>query len=205
MHESLSCESVLRWQGAWTGVQEDPGVARTAHDGIVRLDEGVIVRAARDDELAAIGELRVAAYIAAGMLPTSPYADVLRDLGVSTPGEVLVAEADGRAIGTVMFEPFHPGSEMACAPDEAEVRALAVAPEMQGHGAGRALVRAVIEWAGANGVRHLLLSTRPTMVAALHLYRAAGFTRLPERDWSPVPGLTLIAYGLKLPAQARAT
>jgi ribosomal protein S18 acetylase RimI-like enzyme len=156
------------------------------------------VRIASDDELAEIGELRVAAYTAQGMLATSPYADVLRDLGVSTPGDVLVAEADGRAIGTVMFEPFHPGSEIARAPDEAEVRALAVTPEAQGRGTGRALVSAVIERAIASGTRHLLLSTRPTMAAAQHLYRAAGFTRLPERDWSPAPGFTLIAYGLRL-------
>ncbi|HKB31380.1 MAG TPA: GNAT family N-acetyltransferase [Streptosporangiaceae bacterium] len=63
---------------------------------------------------------------------------------------------------------------------------------------GRALVSAVIERAIASGTRHLLLSTRPTMAAAQHLYRAAGFTRLPERDWSPAPGFTLIAYGLRL-------
>jgi ribosomal protein S18 acetylase RimI-like enzyme len=163
------------------------------------LDGGMIVRTAADGELASLGELRVAAYLAEGMHATSPYADVLRHLGVSTPGEVLVAEDGGRAVGTVMLEPFHPGSEIARAPDEAEIRALAVAPAAQGRGAGRVLVTAVIERASAAGVRHLLLSTRPTMAAARHLYQAAGFTRLPDRDWSPVPGLTLIAYGLRLP------
>jgi ribosomal protein S18 acetylase RimI-like enzyme len=160
----------------------------------------VIVRTAGADELAGLGELRVAAYVAEGMTGSSPYADVLRQLGLSTPGEVLVAEDDGRAIGTVMLEPFHLGSEIARTPDEAEIRALAVAPDAQGRGAGRALVKAVIERAAAIRVRHLLLSTRPTMAAAQHLYRAAGFTRLPERDWSPVPGLILITYGLMLPA-----
>ncbi len=163
---------------------------------------GVIVRAAGVDELAGIGELRVAAYTAQGMLARSTYAAVLRGLGVSTPGDVLVAEDDGRIIGTIMFEPFHQGSEVARAPDEAEIRALAVAPDAQGRGAGRALVSAAIERATASGVRHLLLSTRPTMTVARHLYGTAGFTRLPERDWCPAPGLTLIAYGLLLPARA---
>jgi hypothetical protein len=27
----------------------------------------------------------------------------------------------------------------------------------------------------------------------------AGFRRLPDRDWSPRPGVTLLAYGLPLP------
>jgi ribosomal protein S18 acetylase RimI-like enzyme len=162
--------------------------------------EHVIVRTAENGEFAAIGELRVAAYTAQGLPSASPYADVLRDLGVSTPGDVLVAQDNGRIVGTVMLEPFHPGSEIAKVPDEAEVRALAVAPGAQGRGAGKALVSAVIERAAASGIRHLLLSTRPTMEAAQHLYRAAGFTRLPERDWSPAPGIPLLAYGLRLPA-----
>jgi ribosomal protein S18 acetylase RimI-like enzyme len=175
---------------------------RRFHDAM-RLDGNVLIRLAGEGELAALGELRVAAYVAEGMLATSPYAGVLRRLGVSGPGEVLVADDHGRAVGTVMLEPFHPGSEIARAPDEAEIRALAVVPDAQGRGAGRALVGAVIERARAGGVRHLLLSTRPTMAAARHLYHAAGFTRLPDRDWSPVPGLTLIAYGLRLTARTQ--
>ena len=80
-------------------------------------------------------------------------------------------------------------------PTEAEVRALAVAPEAQGRGVGRVLLHAVIDRAAGHGVRHLVLCTQPGMAAARHLYRSAGFIRLPDRDWSPVPGFTLIAYG----------
>jgi hypothetical protein len=36
------------------------------------------------------------------------------------------------------------------------------------------------------------------MTAAQHLYEDAGFVRLPERDWSPAPGVNLLAYGLAL-------
>jgi hypothetical protein len=36
------------------------------------------------------------------------------------------------------------------------------------------------------------------MYAAQRLYEGAGFTRAPGRDWSPVPGLTLLAYELEL-------
>ena len=37
-------------------------------------------------------------------------------------------------------------------------------------------------------------------VAAQRLYQRAGFRRLPDRDWSPAPGVTLLAYGMDLAA-----
>jgi hypothetical protein len=43
------------------------------------------------------------------------------------------------------------------------------------------------------------------MTAAQHLYRLAGFTRLPELDWSPAPGLSLLAFGLVLPQEGAST
>ena len=50
----------------------------------------------------------------------------------------------------------------------------------------------------ALGRRRLVLSTQPTMYAAQRVYERAGFTRAPGRDWSPVPGLVLMAYELDL-------
>ena len=46
------------------------------------------------------------------------------------------------------------------------------------------------------GARQVVMSTLPRMEAAQRIYRRAGFVRLPERDWSPAPGIDLIAYGL---------
>ena len=166
----------------------------------------MIVRDARAGELPGIGELRVAAYRAGGLLSASPgYAEVLRGLGIAGTGEVLVAEENGRIAGTVMLEPFHRFSEIARSSGEAEVRALAVAPHEQHRGAGRALVAAVIERATVRGVHRLLLSAQPAMTAAQHLYRLAGFTRLPELDWRPAPGLSLLVFGLVLPQEAAST
>ena len=73
-----------------------------------------------------------------------------------------------------------------------------MAPDGQGRGTGRALLRAVIERAAQTGVRHLVLLTQPEMQTAQRMYRRAGFVRLPERDWSPRPGMILLAYGLVL-------
>ena len=132
--------------------------------------------------------------------PTRPTtAPTLRTLATDGTGQILAAAADGQLLGTVMLQlPPHAG-QVVRGPDEAEVRALAVAPEAQGRGVGRALLRAVIERATGLGIRQLVLSTQSGMDAAQHLYTSVGFGRLPDRDWSPAPGFTLLAYGLRLP------
>jgi ribosomal protein S18 acetylase RimI-like enzyme len=164
----------------------------------------VIVRDARPDELAGIGELRVAAYEAGGFLSdASHYGETLRTLGHDGIGQILVAvsnDGEGRALGTVMLQLWPDAGHVVRGPGEAEIRALAVAPEARGRGVGRALLQAIAGQARAGGVQHLLLCTQATMLAAQHLYTQAGFRRLPERDWDPVPGFTLLAYGLELPA-----
>ena len=164
------------------------------------MNYAVIVRDARPDELGAIGDLRLAAYLADGFLsPTSTYAPTLRALGTNGEGEILVAEVAGELAGTVMLQLRAHQSQLVSSPDEAEIRALAVAPGARRQGAGRALLSAIIARAAQRGVRHLVLCTQNEMLGAQQLYQRAGFRRLADRDWSPVSGLTLIAYGLVLP------
>jgi ribosomal protein S18 acetylase RimI-like enzyme len=162
----------------------------------------VIIRDARPDEHAAVGELRVTAYRALGLLSAgSGYAEPLRALGFGGGDEVLVAadEAGNGILGTVTLEAFAPASELAKDDTEADIRAFAVIPSAQGHGVGRKLLAAVIERAEQRGVRRLRLCTRPEMEAAQHLYTTIGFSRTPELDFSPRPGVTLQAYELALP------
>jgi len=172
--------------------------------GVGRLDHAVIVRDALPCELAEVGDIRLAAYLAGGhMSPDSGYAPVLRALGSAGDGTVLVAVADrgvGPLLGTVMLQYWPDGGQVVTSEHEAEIRALAVAPEGQGQGTGRALLQAAIERAERAGVTNLVLLKQPDMRAARYLYRQAGFRRLPDRDWSPQPGVTLLAYGLPLPA-----
>ena len=163
------------------------------------------VREALPDEMAAVGELRVAAYRALGLLQEGdPYTDSLRALGADGRGEVLVAVEGERVLGTILLVPWSASSEVARGPDEAEVRAFAVAPDAQGRGVGRALVRAVVALASERGLARMVLSTQPAMLAAQALYRAHGFSRTPERDWSPVPGVDLLTYALALPERVAA-
>jgi ribosomal protein S18 acetylase RimI-like enzyme len=169
--------------------------------------QGVRIRDARPDELETVGEIRVAAYLADGFLSAdSAYTPRLRSLGADGDGDVLVAvreDADGTGrdeiLGTVMICGW-PGGELPQSADEAEVRALAVAPDARGLGIGRRLLGAIIERARASGVRHLVLASRTDMVRAQHLYVEAGFSRLTERDWAPMPGVNLLAFGLRLDA-----
>lgn len=160
----------------------------------------MIIREADPAELAAAGALRVQAYEDQGLLAAAPgYAVKLRALGADGTGTVLVAvDEDGALLGTVTLEPRHPGSEVARGKDEAEIRALAVAPPAQGRGVGRALLRAVIDCATAWGMARIVLSTQPEMTTAQRLYGAEGFTRIPERDWAAVPSVTLMAYARPL-------
>ncbi|HEX4091491.1 MAG TPA: GNAT family N-acetyltransferase [Trebonia sp.] len=170
----------------------------------------MIIRDARPDEYPAIGDLRVTAYQALGLLPEgSDYVNTLRGFGFWTDCTVLVAvdEAVGEAVGetaagllgTIALEPFEPSSELAKDETEADIRAFAVAPAGQGRGVGRRLLTAVIEHGEKRGLSRLRLCTNPVMAAAQHLYETTGFSRTPELDWSPGPGLTLRAYELALP------
>jgi GNAT superfamily N-acetyltransferase len=102
-------------------------------------------------------------------------------------------------LGCVTFVPdgSSPWAEL-LGPGEAGVRMLAVDPPAQGRGIGRALLDAYIERARQLGRAGLLLRSTPWMHAAHRLYESTGFVREPERDWLPLPEVTLIAFRLTL-------
>lgn len=56
-----------------------------------------------------------------------------------------------------------------------EVRSMWVAPERRGEGLGRALLGAVIVWAGERGATRAELEVNPSQAAAVALYESAGF------------------------------
>jgi ribosomal protein S18 acetylase RimI-like enzyme len=84
--------------------------------------------------------------------------------------------------------------EVTASDDEAAFRMLVVDPSARGQGVGELLVTACLERARAAGKSRMVLSTDPRMTAAHRLYRRLGFSRLPERDWSPIPGVELMVY-----------
>ncbi|MCX5011799.1 GNAT family N-acetyltransferase [Streptomyces sp. NBC_00555] len=162
----------------------------------------IVIRAALPAEYEQLGEITAEAYVGDGLLGSGEafYAGVLRDVaGRAADGEVLVAVDEGAVLGGVTFAP--PGSPLAdiAGPGEAEFRMLAVSREARGRGAGEALVRACVARARElAGVTHLVLSTQRGMTGAQRIYERLGFIRTPERDWAPIPGLTLLTYRLEL-------
>jgi ribosomal protein S18 acetylase RimI-like enzyme len=128
------------------------------------------------------------------------YADELADIaGRVGQAEVLVA-LEGRLLGCVTLVPdaSSPWAE-GLEEGEAGIRMLAVDPGAQGRGVGRALVEACIARASELGRTALFLHSTPWMTAAHHLYRRAGFVRVPERDWLPTPEVPLLAFRRQLP------
>lgn len=168
---------------------------------------GLFVRAATPEDYPAIARLSVAAYQASGQLDDGHgYGTVLADVaGRANFGELLVAvdEADGEVVGAVLF--VLPGSSYAelSRAGEAEFRMLAVDPAAQGRGAGEALVRACVDRSCQLGCHAVVISVRDFAAAAQRLYARLGFVRTPELDWSPLPGVDLLAMRMDLPVAAR--
>ncbi|MEV1330806.1 GNAT family N-acetyltransferase [Micromonospora costi] len=160
------------------------------------------VRPAAPADFPAIARLTVAAYEADGQLKGEHgYGAVLADVAArADDGEVLVVEdAAGAVLGSVTF--VLPGTRYAelSGPGEAEFRMLAVDPAAQGRGAGAALARACIDRAGDLGCSAVVICVRSGMAeTAQRLYQRLGFVRTPEKDWSPVPGVRLLALRLEL-------
>jgi GNAT superfamily N-acetyltransferase len=158
------------------------------------------IRPVQPDEHEPAGRLVVAAYEALpGNHMSGGYAAELADVGRrSSEAEVLVAVDEG-LLGCVTFVPdaSSPWAELLDA-GESGIRMLAVLPAAQGRGVGRALVDACVERTRKLGHTGLMLHTTPWMHAAHHVYEQAGFQRRPDRDWTPVPDVPLMAYRLDL-------
>ena len=162
-------------------------------------------RRARPDDLAAIGEVTVAAYEEFSGEDTDDYVHHLRDAATrDREAELWVATADDteEILGTVTIcPPGSPWREIARDDREGEFRMLAVTPDARGAGIGAVLLDLVVEHFRRGGATRVVMSTLPTMRAAHRIYERAGFVRMPERDWSPTSDIDLIAYALELGEQ----
>ena len=161
----------------------------------------VLVRPAQPAEAVAVGELTAHAYAVDGFVPSgSDYASVLSDAATRLrDADLLVAEDEaGALLGTITFAlSGTPYAQIARA-GEAEFRMLAVAPAARRQGVAKALVEACIERGRVAGASALVLSSSLDMTAAHGLYERMGFTRQPERDWSPVAGVQLLVYSVPI-------
>jgi ribosomal protein S18 acetylase RimI-like enzyme len=165
-----------------------PGVDNTAPDG-----HPLLVRPARPDEHDALGELVVAAYVDGGSLDgDAGYAAHLRDVaGRAEQHPVLVAERDGKMVGTVTLTPYGTPHSHDARPGELEFRYLGVSRAAWGTGVAEALVGASEAYAVDTGASSLVLSVITSNEPAKRLYARLGFVPDPARDREPAPGVRL--------------
>jgi ribosomal protein S18 acetylase RimI-like enzyme len=149
----------------------------------------------------------------AAALPPAAFGRYLQDildLGARAhAGRLLVAEHARRIVGTVTFYDDDAAEGFGWPSGWAGVRALGVDPAVRGLGVGRTLLRACVERAVAGGAGVLCLHTAEFMTAAVAMYEATGFRRVPSYDFDanehlrlggePVP---ILAYRLDLPRPA---
>jgi ribosomal protein S18 acetylase RimI-like enzyme len=157
------------------------------------------VEPAQPDDFARIGELTVDVYIRGG-LATPAYAPELADVaGRAGLSDLLVVrDPAGRVVGSVALVLDGDFGNVITSDEEAAFRMLVVDPAVQGQGVGELLVTTCLDRARGAGKRRMVISTDPRMTTAHRLYERLGFTRLPERDWRPEPGIDLLVYAREL-------
>jgi GNAT superfamily N-acetyltransferase len=167
------------------------------------------MRDSRDADQAAIQQVTIAAYQEYGPIMGDLWdlyrRSILATLADFRPAEQIVAEQDGELVGTVLLYPARVpltgpnGSAITL--DWPEIRLLAVAPAARGRGVGRALVDECLRRARQAGAAAITLHTTDMMAVAQSMYVRMGFTRAPELDFKPAPGVTIKGYRLPLDAQ----
>lgn len=129
------------------------------------------VRPAGAGDVAAVHTITVA-NATAPQWTVSQFAEIFRpDPGSAVQRGLLVAEDEDGVAGFAVVSAL--GTVY---PVQAETESIAVLPEHQGKGVGRALLEAVFAWCREKQVAELHLEVRVSNTNAITLYERAGFT-----------------------------
>ncbi len=162
----------------------------------------LVIRNARSEELDQVALLLKEAYQEYDKyLPPEIFKSYLEDImdvrSRLPDSDLLVAELDGRLVGTVTL--YLRAVESRVWPAGwASVRLLGVLPDYRGRGIGKALMEECIRRCKKEGIRILGLHTTEAMASAKRMYERMGFTRVPEFDFHPRPGVVVMAYRLEI-------
>jgi predicted N-acetyltransferase YhbS len=166
----------------------------------------VVIREARPEDDAGVGELLVEAFITqyAKKLPEVVYTEErkrsLRDVaGKRAVAKVWVAELGGRVVGTVaLWPPGAPGSE-AWIPEAADLRHLATSVEVHGQGLSAPLLDEAERVAREQWrVPAICLHVRRGAEGVARMYMSRGYMREQAGDLE-LPTVSLVAYVLRFP------
>jgi len=157
------------------------------------------------DDLAAFGQMLLAAYVALpGYPPDESYDTELIDVAHRLETDIVLGAFDGDVpLGCVTYvnDPSSPHAEL-LGDDEASFRMLAVDLAAQGRGVGDALSNACIQRARVAGRAAVFIYSGAWMAAAHRLYGRLGFERVPDRDRvvhvAPAVDVELLAFRLAL-------
>jgi len=103
-------------------------------------------------------------------------------------GCLLLAEADGKAAGTVALRDLGDGI--------CEMKRLYVRPAARGLGLGRRLAASVVDEARKRGYRAMRLDTLPQLEAAIGLYASMGFAEIGNYCANPIAGARFFELAL---------
>lgn len=115
--------------------------------------------------------------------------------------ELLVAEIDGKVVGSVALFPSKSDTYKGFVDllDYPEIRMLAVNQEYRRKGIAEALIKECIHLAKAKGYQYIGLHTADFMKTAMRLYERMGFERIPQFDFhSADDGINVKAFQLSI-------
>jgi ribosomal protein S18 acetylase RimI-like enzyme len=160
---------------------------------------GFELRPVRAEELVEVGRLTAEVYVGDGFLDaTDSYIDQLADTARrAREAEIWVAADGGKVLGSVTFTAVGSPFREIARDDEGEFRMLAVNHAARGRGVGQALVELCLRRSRELGYAGVRMSSMDRMTSAHRVYERLGFVRAPEDDWSPGPGVRLLAYALR--------
>ena len=170
----------------------------------------VVIRDARSTDRDEVRALTLAAYAEyASIMTSGAWAGLERAVHAALDSKTqmhrMVAEHDGRVVGSVLLYP--PSADAYGGAGHRvpwpELRLLAVSADARGLGVGWLLVEECIQRARADGASAIGLHTSQSMGDAMRLYARAGFERIAAFDFQPDGAELVEAYVLHLEAVRR--
>ena len=169
----------------------------------IERSSGIDIRPARLDERAAAAGIVVSAFARLGSHLEPTEREKLFDRVRTTttnpePGQVVVAVAGDRVVGSLIYNGPGPGQHPKFPADWAFLRSLGVDEAWRGQGIGRRLVEECVARARREGAAWIGLYAADVNDNAVRLYRRMGFTVIG--DAFPHWGIAYRIYGVDLSA-----